>query len=49
MADRAIRDGALAVVGRAGRGLELVLPARPEVGELTLGALAGERIRLRGG
>ena len=29
LSDRAISDGALAVVGRAGRSLELVLPARP--------------------
>jgi hypothetical protein len=49
LSDRAVRNGALAVVGRAGRSLELVLPASAEVGELTLGALARERIRLRGG
>ena len=47
--DRTVGDGALAVVGRAGRSLELVLPARPEVGELTLSALARERIRLGAG
>jgi hypothetical protein len=47
--DRTVRDGALAVLGRAGRSLELVLPASPEVGELPLRALARERIRLRGG
>jgi hypothetical protein len=47
--DCAVRNGALAVVGRAGRSLELVLPASAEIGELTLSALARERIRLRGG
>jgi hypothetical protein len=47
--DRTVGDSTLAVVGRADRSLELVLPARPQVGQLTLGALARERIRLRGG
>jgi hypothetical protein len=47
--DRPVRDGAFAVVRRADGSLELVLPARPEIRELTLCALARERIRLRGG
>ena len=49
LANRAVRDRALPVVDRARRALELVLPTRPEVCELTLGALAGELVRLRGG
>jgi hypothetical protein len=49
LSDRPVGDCALAVVGRASRVLELVLPSRPEVGELALGALAGELVRLRGG
>jgi len=47
--DGPVRDGALAVVRRTDGSLELVLPARAEFGELTLCALACERIRLRGG
>ena len=47
--DRPVRDGALAIVRRPDRGLELVLPARPEIRELTLCALPCERIRLRAG
>jgi hypothetical protein len=47
--DRAVGDSALAIVGCAGRGLELVLPARSQIGELALGALPSELVRLRGG
>jgi hypothetical protein len=47
--DGPVSDGALAVVRRTDGSLELVLPARAEFGELTLCALACERIRLRGG
>ena len=47
--DRAVGDRTLAVVGRADRRLELVLPARTQVGQLTLGALARELVRLGGG
>ena len=46
--DRAVGDGALAVVGGAGRGLELVLPLRAQAGELALRALLRERGRLSG-
>jgi hypothetical protein len=47
--DRAVRDCALPVVGRASRVLDVVLPLRAQLGELTLGALLGERSSLRGG
>jgi hypothetical protein len=47
--DGPVRDGAFAVVRRTDGSLELVLPARAEIRELTLCALACERIRLRGG
>jgi hypothetical protein len=47
--DRAVRNGALPVVMRAGRGLQLVRPLRAEPRELTFGALLGERGSLRGG
>jgi hypothetical protein len=43
LSDRAIRDGALAVVGRTRGGLELVLPLRAQLGNLPLGALLRER------
>jgi hypothetical protein len=49
LADRAVGDGTLLVVVRAGRGLELVGPLRPEPRELALGTLLGERGSLRGG
>jgi hypothetical protein len=45
----AVRDGPLLVVGRADRRFELVLPARPQLGELALGALSGQFVRLSGG
>jgi hypothetical protein len=47
--DRAVRNSALLVVPRTGRGLELVGPLRPEPRELALGPLLGERCSLRGG
>ena len=47
--DRAIRDRALPVVGRARLALDLVLPLRPQLGQLTLGALLRERGRLGSG
>ena len=47
--DRAVGDGPLPVVTRAGRGLQLVRPLRPEPRKLTLGTLLGERGSLRGG
>jgi hypothetical protein len=34
LSDRAIGDGSLTVVGRAGEALDLVLPFRPEPGKL---------------
>jgi hypothetical protein len=49
LTDRAVGDSALAVIGRPGRSLDLVLPARPEIRELTLRALSRELVRLRGG
>ena len=45
----AVRDGALAIVVRAGGRLQLVGPLRPQAGELALGALLGERGTLRSG
>ena len=42
LTDRAIRDGALAIVARPGRAFELVLPARPKPRKLALVALLGE-------
>jgi len=47
--DRPVRDGALAVVRRTDGSLELVLPFRPQLGELALRALFCERGRLGGG
>jgi hypothetical protein len=47
--DRAVGNGALLVVPRAGRVLELVGPLGPEPRELSLGALLGECRSLRGG
>jgi hypothetical protein len=47
--DCAIGDRALAIVLRSGRPLELVLPLRPQIGELTLRALLRERGPFRGG
>jgi hypothetical protein len=47
--DRPVGDGALAVVGRTDGSLELVLPLRPQLGELALGTLFCERGRLGGG
>jgi hypothetical protein len=47
--DRAVRDGALPVVVRAGRSLELVGPLRAEPGQLALGALLRELRSFRGG
>jgi len=49
LTDRPVCDGALAVVRRTDRSLELVLPARTEIRQLTLCSLACERIRLRRG
>jgi len=47
--DRPVCDGALAIVGRADRSFELVLPLRPQLGELALRALFCERGRLGSG
>jgi hypothetical protein len=47
--DRAVRNSALLVVPRTGRGLELVGPLRPKPCELALGPLLGERSSLSGG
>jgi hypothetical protein len=47
--DRAVRDRSLAVVGRASRSLDLVLPASPQLRKLSLGALTRELVRLGGG
>ena len=49
LADRAIRDRTLPVVGRPCQALDLVLPLRTELGQLLLGALLRERGRLGGG
>ncbi|HET7855362.1 MAG TPA: hypothetical protein VFL41_02795 [Gaiellaceae bacterium] len=49
LADRAIGDGALAVVRRARRALDLVLPRRAQAGELFLRPLLGERSCFGGG
>jgi hypothetical protein len=49
LADRAVRDGALPVVRRAGLAFDLVLPLRPQLGELALRALFRERGRLGSG
>jgi hypothetical protein len=43
--DRAIGDRPLAVVGRSGRALDLVLPLRPKTGELLLATTLGEGVR----
>ena len=47
--DRPVRDGALAIIGRTDGSLELVLPFRPQLGELALRALFCERGRLGSG
>ena len=47
--DRPVRDGALPVVRRTDGGFELVLPLRPQVGELALRALFCERSGLGSG
>ena len=47
--DRPVRNGALAVVRRTDGSLELVLPLRPQLGELALRALFCERGRLGSG
>lgn len=49
LADRAVRDGALAVVRRASSILDLVLPLRPQVGQRALLTLFGEGRRLGSG
>src|SRR5262249_20679436 len=48
LADRAVGDGALAVVLRARGEVELLAPLRAQVGELALGALLREAVRLDG-
>ena len=48
LADRAVGDRPLAVVGAPGRPLDLVLPFAPEVGELALVALLREGVGLGG-
>jgi hypothetical protein len=47
--DRPVGNGALPVVVRAGRGLELVGPLRAQPGQLALRALLCERRSLRSG
>jgi hypothetical protein len=47
--DRAVRERALAEVLTPRRAFDLVLPLRPQLGELALGALLGQRGRLRRG
>jgi hypothetical protein len=47
--DRPVRDGALPVVVRAGRGFQLVGPLRAEPRKLALGPLLGKRGSFRGG
>jgi len=49
LADCAIRNRALLVVGRPGQALDLVLPLRSQLGELALRALFCERSCLGGG
>jgi hypothetical protein len=49
LADRPIRDRTLPVVGRAGLALDLVLPFRSQLGQLSLGALLRECGRLGSG
>jgi hypothetical protein len=49
LADRAVRDCALAVVGRARGVLDFVLPLRAQARQATLVALLGERGGLGGG
>ena len=49
LSDRTVGHRALAVVGGTRRSLELVLPFRPQRGELALRALLCERGRLGGG
>jgi len=49
LADRSVRDGALAVVRRTDGSLEFVLPLRPQLCELALRALFCERGRLGSG
>jgi hypothetical protein len=49
LANRAIRDRALPVVGRTGLAFDLVLPLRPQLRELALRALFRERGRLGSG
>ena len=49
LADRAVGDGSLAVVAGPRSTLELVLPARPQAGELPLFPLLGECCRLGSG
>jgi hypothetical protein len=44
--DRAIRNRPLTVVGRACCALDLVLPLRPEPGELLLATPLGQGVRL---
>ena len=45
--DRAIRDRPLTVISRPCCALDLVLPLRPQPGELLLAPLFGQGIRLR--
>jgi hypothetical protein len=47
--DRSVCQGPLAEVGAAGRALDLVLPLRPQCGQLLLGSLLRKLGRLRGG
>jgi len=46
--DRPVRDGALPVVGAARGAFDLVRPLRPQVRQLPLASLLGERLGLRG-
>ena len=47
LSDRAVRHRALAVVGAPGRRLELLVPLRAQLRELSLGAALGELLRVR--
>ena len=49
LSDRAIGDGSLTVVGRAGETFDLVLPVRPEPGELLFLSALGQGGRFGSG
>ena len=49
LADRAVRDGALAKIGRPRGALELFVPLRAQLREAALVAFGRERVGLNGG